>query len=238
MQVPSGAEYSYGDLEILREMANVGFVKHSDSPFVLKLGIESHVYVFGREDLTDNPHLEVMVGEKIADVVNETRRSDGRQPCLIGIPTAGTPLAQAASMMDVTKRGTLRVRGRQPICHRIMRETLKQHGAHRSWINGNPNTELHVYWWVDNVATDGTSKFEAADKAKEQGYPERLPVLIWIDRQQGAVERLHRGGFKQVFVVYQLLDVTFAFGELGLWPKSAVKAVEEEIKAHQLLTHN
>ena len=62
-----------------------------------------------------------------------------------------------------------------------------------------------------------------------------MPWLIFIDRQQGAVERLRSLGFNRISVALQLLDITFVFGELGLWPKSAVQAVEEEIRAHQLL---
>jgi hypothetical protein len=46
---------------------------------------------------------------------------------------------------------------------------------------------------------------------------------------------MEKAGFKRIVVAFKLLDLTFAFGELGLWPKSAVKAVEEEIKAHQLI---
>ena len=90
---------------------------------------------------------------------------------------------------------------------------------------------------VDGVVTDGASKIEAAKRAvEEQGYPWNMPCFILVDRQQGAVERLKRLGFERLVVAYNLLDITFAFGELGLWPKSAVQAVEEEIKAHQALT--
>jgi hypothetical protein len=67
------------------------------------------------------------------------------------------------------------------------------------------------------------------------GYPEPAGTLIWIDRQQGALPLLAKAGFQRVLVAYSLLDVTYVFGELGLWPKSAVKAVETEIEAHQFL---
>jgi hypothetical protein len=36
MQVPSGKFYDEGDLDLLRKMAEVGFVKYSDKPFPLK----------------------------------------------------------------------------------------------------------------------------------------------------------------------------------------------------------
>lgn len=122
------------------------------------------------------------------------------------------------------------------ICHRLMRETLKQHGAHHTWVNGKPDP-CHSYWLVDNVATDGQSKIEAAEKLTQDGYLiEEVSCLIFIDRQQGAIPRLKKETkFKQIVVVYNLLDITYALGELGLWPKDSVKAVEEEIKAHQFI---
>ena len=86
------------------------------------------------------------------------------------------------------------------------------------------------------MATNGENKLKAAVRAEEDGYPScQMPCLIWIDRQQGAVPRLQAAGFEKVVVVYNLLDLTFAFSEMSLWPKSAVAAVEEEIKAHQFI---
>ena len=152
-----------------------------------------------------------------------------RVSCLIGIPTAGTAFAQAAALASL---GSTSI-----ICHRIMRETLKGHGVHHAWVNGKPDSMSHCYWLIDNVATNGDSRLEAMRKFVEDGYPpkEETPCLIFVDRQQGAVRRLEQEGFKRVVVVYNLLDITFVLGELDLWPKSAVKSVEEEIHAHQFL---
>jgi len=219
-------------------MAEYKFVSYSNKPFTLKSGIESRVYVFGREDLTDNTELEWEVGLKVAKLVYTTHADvdENKRQILIGIPTAGNAIAQAGAMasMQIQLRRDPGTWTSNPIGHRIMREQLKQHGAHHTWVNGKPNLEEHRYWMVDNVATDGQSKFEAAEKLEADGYPAKLmPCLIWIDRQQGAVERLKNGGFANVIVAFNLLDITFAFGELEMWPKSAVAAVEEEIKAHQ-----
>lgn len=232
IQVPSGAIYDNEDLDIVRMMGEFGFVRRSDEPFKLASGIMSNVYVFGREDLTDHPRLEWSIGRKIASIVyRNTADHETRQQCLIGVPVAGNTLAQAVSM------ASLEVRPMKPIAHRVMREQPKQHGAHKiCWINGRPDTINQKYWWVDNVATDGGSKILAAQRGVQDGYPGwQMPCLIWIDRQQGSVARLKKAGFEQVVVVYNLLDLTFAFGELKLWPRSAVTSVEEEIKAHQFL---
>lgn len=233
MQVPSGRIFYKEDLCLVRQMVQYGFICYVDTPFLLNSGIESQVYVCGREDLTDNMSFEMNVGERICNAVWNTTRDMGeiRQSCLIGIPTAGTAFAQAGAM---TSWGSSDV-----ICHRIMRETPKEHGAgaHQQWVNGKSDPEEHCYWLVDNVVTSGKSMLEAAQKLEEGGYPPKAetPCLTFVDRQQGAVKHLESAGFKKIVVVYNILDLTFAFGELGLWPKNAIKSVEEEINAHQCI---
>lgn len=234
METPSGQEYLPLDFEILRLMVQAGFIIRRDKPFKLKSGILSNVYVFGREDITDNTELEWVIGLKIAMLVMENSLPDDKQHCLIGIPTAGTALAQAGAMVSYGDR--IYASGNF-ICHRVMREALKKdYGVHPEWVNGNPRPKIHTYWSVDNVVTDGSSKFEANERLKESGYPvESMPSLVFVDRQQGGIRKMEEKGFKRIVVAYKLLDMTFAFGELNLWPKSAVKEVEEEIKAHQFL---
>ncbi len=231
--VPSGRVFDGTDVNILKRMHENGFVRYSEAPFKLKSGIMSHVYVFGREDLTDHPDLEVLVGRKIAYLVWENSLPGDPQPCLIGLPTAGTVLAQAAAMVSLDH-----ARGQNPvICHRVMREALKEHGAHNTWVNGKPDLSRHTYWTVDNVVTDGDTKLKGAEKLEQDGYPSKgMPTLIWVDRQQGGIKCLEQAGFKRIVVAYYLLDITFALGELGLWPKETVQAVQEEIQAHQFPT--
>ena len=234
MQVPSGREFDRADLDIVRRMGEVGLVEHRDEPFRLVSGVESHVYVNGRQDLTDHPDLVWKVGRKLAEVVYGETHGHIWAQCLIGVPVVGRTFAQAASMASVQLRGESPER-LLPISFRVMREQKKQHGGHQKWIEGDCNFS-HRYWLVDNVATNGENKLKAAVRAEEDGYPScQMPCLIWIDRQQGAVPRLQAAGFEKVVVVYNLLDLTFAFSEMSLWPKSAVAAVEEEIKAHQFI---
>lgn len=245
MKVPSGAEYDNEDLDLIRLMNHHNFLRHGEK-FKLKSGIESRVYVSGREDLTDNIGFEWLVRQKIARMVwgnsDFKRKAPCPAPCLIGIPTAGNALAQAGAMMSRYLYFQLRNQKFRrellglEICHRIMRETLKQHGAHQTWVNGKPDLEKHTYWLVDNVATDGQTKIKAAEKLIQDGYPAYdMPLLIFVDRQQGAVAKLQKAGFKRIIVVYNLLDLTWALGEMNLWPKELVKSVEEEIQAHQFV---
>lgn len=231
MEVPSGRIFDEDDLKLVQLMAIYGFIQRKDKPLVLSSGKSSSVYVFGREDLTDHPDFEQLVGLKIARLVKMYALPGDRQPCLIGIPTAGTAMAQAAAMVAFDKGIT--VNG-YFICHRLMREALKTtHGVHPQWVNGSPE-ERHSYWSIDNVMTNGRSKIVADERFKESGYPiETMPSLIFVDRQQGGLRILKEAGFTRIVIAYNLLDVTFAFGELGLWPKEKVKLVEEEIKANQ-----
>src|SRR3989344_5131486 len=118
MNVPSGRIYDKLDLKIIRLMAKYGFIRWREEPFQLNSGIESHVYISGREDLTDHPDLERLIGKKIALGVKANSLPKDKQPCLVGVPTAGTTLAQAAAMASYHSR--ILVSG-QTICHRIMR---------------------------------------------------------------------------------------------------------------------
>lgn len=52
IELPSGKNLDYYDQEMFRYMASFGFVRWSEKPFTLKSGIQSHVYVYGREDVT------------------------------------------------------------------------------------------------------------------------------------------------------------------------------------------
>lgn len=238
MQTPSGTFFSDADVQLIQRMGECGFIRYCEEPIDLR-GHKSHVYVFGREDLTDNPDLLLMVGGKIAQVVY-AHCQDDRQPCLIGWPVTGNTLAAAASMASVHLRKDFPAHERPPmIAHRVMRQQPKDHGAvghKQAWVHGRPNLLKHCYWTVDNVATDGQTKIDNAPILEAEGYPvKQMPTLIYVDRQQGAVPRLRAAGFDQVHVVFDLLDLTYVFVELKLWSKSVASAVEEEIRANQFL---
>jgi len=208
----------------LRHMSEAGTIQWSDTPFTLKSGIESHVYVFGREDVTDNTILGGFLGTQIARVALQAHQpSIGRKKlCAIGIPTAGTALAASVAFVN------------NSFCYRIMREAKKEHGAHRSWVNGKPDLEHHQYFTIDNVITDGKSKFEVMPRLEEDEYPaSEMLHLTLIDREQGGLQRLRAAGY-HAESVFTLLDVVWAFGELGFWTLDQVRKVEDEIAAHQI----
>jgi len=230
---PSGKTFDSADVELLHQLVKVKFIEWRQEPFTLKSGVKSHVYVHGRDDLTLNPAVLYALGEEIVmkarAIMDE--ESDERCPCFIGLPTAGTALAAAASLADLDS-GMVDL----PAAFCVMREVKKAHGAHHQWVVGHPDPQKFRIFAVDNVATDGKTKEEGAAKFAEDGYDAlNLDYLIVVDRQQGAVANLRKKGFKRVHVLYNLLDLTFIFGEVGIWPKEAVAQVEREIKEHQLI---
>jgi hypothetical protein len=60
--------------------------------------------------------------------------------------------------------------------------------------------------------------------------------MVFVDRQQGGLEKMARLGFAKTHACYLLLDLVFALGELKLtsgdgtqWTTRRFKSVEKEI---------
>lgn len=231
LNVPSGDVFLSDDLALLRQLDDRGSIRYIPEGVKLKSGIMSKVYVSLRGDVTDHPELGILLGRKIAKTVVDNTPSADPAVCLIPIPTAATGIAAATSIVSATE-GICTPAG--PISYRVMREAVKAHGTDAvNWVNGAFD-ERHTFWFVDNVVTDCKSKLEARDRLAESGYRvDEMPSLIVVDRQQGGVQNMEKEGFKRIVVVYRLLDIAYAMGELGLWPKDVVKSVKDEIAAHQ-----
>ena len=181
------------------------------------------------------PLLFWLIGHKLAALVRANTKEEDGQPCLIGIPTAGTTLAQAASMASYQRRVKSPQNAEEPlISFRVMREALKTaHGTHSQWVDGDYDVR-QTYWLVDNAVTSGQSIIQGRKRLHESYPAKDTPCLILVDRQQGGVERLQKEGFSRVVVAYKLLELAETFEGLGYWPKGSAKKVEEEIQAHQL----
>lgn len=235
MQVPSGRTLYPVDLDLLREWHRVGLIAYSETPLKLKSGEQSRVYVRAREDLTENPDVLDDTG---AAILQKSRRLlvanyDNRRPCFLGLPTAGTALADAASLASRDET-TLHERAASA----IVREVKKDHGAaeHRGGWFLKYKPEKFRYFILDNTVRDGETKRIWIQRLLEDGYPAYdLDWMILVDRQQGGVEGMQRLGLKSVIVLYYLLDIVFVYGQLGLWTKEQVAQIEQEIKAHQFV---
>ena len=226
-----GTVFDENDLTLLALMHRSGTVVYREESVRLESGITSNIYVKAREDITQNTQLLSMVGSKLANTVRIHSLYTDKQACLVGLPTAGTPLAVAAAVMSYQEK--IFACG-QYICARQMRALRKtSHGAHQSWVDGVMQPDLQTLWLVDNVTTKGSTKIQSLQKLWEDGYEGFPPCLIFVDREQGGVENLHEVGFSRVAVAFRLLDITEAFVHLGLWPSRVADIVADEIHQHQ-----
>ena len=155
---------------------------------------------------------------------------DRRRPRFIGIPHVAHGWTPAVSMVDefekITGRGAR---------HPIMRSELKKHGAHTKWVARTDEPSLFRDFLFDNVVTDSGSKETALEHLVEDGFmPTEVDAMVFVDRQQGGLGNMVKLGFRSVHANYNLLDMTYAFQQLGKWPSDAVERVEREIAENQV----
>ena len=96
-----------------------------------------------------------------------------------GIPYAGLPIATAVSLA-----------GRFPMIY--ARKEVKDHGIKRVIEGKFAAGETVVL--IDDVITDGASKFEAAEPLLEAGLVVK-DFAIFLDREQGGADRLREKGY-------------------------------------------
>ncbi len=229
MQAPSGKIFTNYEVGLVRTMNRYGTLRYQNEPFTLQSGIKSYIYVGCREDITDHPDLEWMIGMEIAKLVNShaSKEKDSKTQCLIGVPSAGNVLAQAAAMAGAQARNSYR-----GFCHRIMRAQLKQYGVHTTWVDGKPMPLEHSYWLVDNALTTGGSLLKSMRNLLADGYvTEDVRIFALIDRQHLGMAYLNDAGFNNIVVGYQLTDLVYILTEFREWPKIALKYMEDEIQA-------
>ncbi len=225
LTTPSGKKFSREKTELLYRLCELGFIRWRDEPFSLQSGIRSNVYVSGREELTEHPECLAAIGGEIGTAVWEHCRARGitQAPCLIGIPTAGTALAAAASLTSA-----------RSLPFMVMRPVRETHGANQRWVDGAPRPD-RFYFTVDNTITGGSSKLETAKRLCEDGFiPERMAHLVLVDRQYGGAETLNRHGM-ELISLFTLLDLAYAAKKFGFWASNQLCAVEKEIEQHSVI---
>ena len=141
--------------------------------FRLKSGVLSPFYVDLRGIIAHPPILRA-IALRILEVLRPLRFDR-----IAGIPYAGLPIATAVSLA-----------GNLPMLY--VRKEVKEHGIRRAIEGAFAPGDVIVP--IDDVITDGASKFEAAAPLIEAGLTVR-DFVIFLDREQGGADKLKERGY-------------------------------------------
>ncbi len=160
-----------GDRKLIDDLYAIQALKFGE--FRLKSGALSPFYVDLRGIISYPPILQT-IALRVLEVLRPLRYDR-----IAGIPYAGLPIATAVALA-----------GNIPMLY--ARKGVKDHGTRRAIEGTFAPGEIVVL--IDDVITDGASKFEAATPLAEAGLVVR-DFVIFLDREQGGAERLREKGY-------------------------------------------
>lgn len=162
---------SQADKKLVDDLTAIQALKFGE--FRLKSGVLSPFYVDLRGIIAHPPTLRA-IGLRILEVLRPLRFDR-----IAGIPYAGLPIATAVSLL-----------GNLPLLY--ARKEAKEHGTRRAVEGIYAPGDVVIP--IDDVITDGASKFEAAAPLLEAGLTVR-DFVVFLDREQGGADRLKEKGY-------------------------------------------
>ena len=156
--------------------------------FKLKSGALSPFYVDLRVIISHPPILRA-IAQRILDLLAPLTFQR-----IAGIPYAGLPIATAVSLA-----------GNLPMIY--ARKEAKDYGTKRVIEGAFATGETVVL--IDDVITDGASKFEAAEPLAQAGLVVK-DFAIFLDREQGGADRLRDKGY----TLHSALRISAVLGHL------------------------
>ncbi len=184
----------------VKEFYKLGIIKFGK--FKLSSGIESPYYIDLRR-LYSFPDLAFRVVNELIKAIN------ARYDAVIGVATAGIPLATYISFIKKIPMGYARIEKKSYGLKSVVEGVVK-------------DKEVLV---VDDVATTGQSLLSSAEALKSLGAKVVAAAVI-VDREQGAEEALASAGIK----LYSLIKVTKMFEVLLKERLISREAYEEVIE--------
>ena len=220
--------------ELFCRMAERKSISFNPDGFELSSGLTSVIKIdLGRIDVTEAPDFLKILGEKTLEILKTVGAfNTDKQICLIGVPTAGVAVAQAASAIHFQRTITA------DVVFRMIRPFVSQDSFgknRRLWTHGDPTLDQH-YWIIDNVCTTAGALLGVYSKLLEHGYPaEQISVLTLVERELNGLERLKERGIPEshIAVGWKITELIGRMQNFGFMsdalPSDIEKIIRQEI---------